>query len=327
MLTSRFARATGPGRPRDVVEVVAGEAREPGPGEVLVRVAAAALNHSENLALEGGAYAAGVRWPAPLGYEGAGTVVAAAPDAGLAEGARVCWAVAPGSAAEYVTTPAAMVVPVPDGLDLEAAARVPAAGVTARLLSQVWPLAGRTAVVWGAAGPVGRALTATLVAQGTDVVGVASGDRTSAVRALGAFAVDRTAGVDDVADRVLAHTGGRGVAAVFDPVGATTYRAGLRMLARRGVLISHGQLSGELPAIDLMDLMEKNVFVTKFGGEGALGDGGLAALTALVGDAVALAADTPAVIPSVGGRFALDQAADAYQALSESPSGKVLLIP
>jgi NADPH2:quinone reductase len=198
--------------------------------------------------------------------------------------------------------------------------------VTAQLLTRVWPLAGRTAVVWGAAGPVGRALTAALVAQGTSVIGVASGARTDAVGALGARAVDRAGGFDAVADQVLELTGGRGADAVFDPVGAPTYAADLRMLARRGVLVSHGQLSGELPTIDLMDLMAKNVFVTKFGGEGAL-EGGLEQLTGLVADAVALAAAQPAVVGEPGGRFPLARAAEAYAALAAGRPGKVLVVP
>jgi NADPH:quinone reductase len=49
-------------------------------------------------------------------------------------------------------------------------------------------------------------------------------------------------------------TNGHGVAAVFDPVGAPTYRASLAMLGRRGCLINYGELSDELPAVELMDL-------------------------------------------------------------------------
>jgi NADPH:quinone reductase len=271
------------------------------------------------------AYAEGLEFPCPLGYEGAGTVVATGPEAGIEAGTRVCWAPVVGSCADYVTVPAPMLVPVPDGLGVEDSARLPSAGVTAQLLTRVWPLEARTAVVWGAAGPVGRMLVALLSEGGTEVIGVASGERVTVVRALGAaHAVDRTS--QDVAEAVRAWTGGRGVTAVFDPVGVPTYRASLAMLGRRGCLINYGELSGQLPAVDLMDLMGKGLFVTTFGGGGAYLDA-LSDLRGLVANALAVALRRPQVISEVGGRFPLERAADGYQALESSPPGKILIIP
>jgi NADPH2:quinone reductase len=321
----RVARAMRPGDPREVVEVAVEDVAGLEPGEVLVRVEAAAVNRSEGLALRGGAYAEGLEFPCPLGYEGAGTVVEAAPGAGVDAGTRVCWVPVVGSCADYVTAPAAMVVPIPDGLATEDGARLPSAGATAQLLTRVWPLQGKTAVVWGAAGPVGRMLVALLAEAGTEVIGVASGERVETVEALGAtHAIDRTS--QDVAEAVLAATGGRGVAAVFDPVGAPTYQASLAMLGRRGCLVNYGELSGELPTVDLMELMEKGLFVTKFGGGGAYIDA-LSDLHGLVTGALALAHRRPEVISEVGGRFPLDQASEAYRALQSSPPGKILVVP
>jgi len=98
------------------------------------------------------------------------------------------------------------------------------------------------------------------------------------------------------------------------------------MLGWRGCLISYGELSGELPTIDLMDLMEKGLFVTKFGGGGAYLDA-LSDLHGLVANALALALRRPQVISDVGGRFPLDRAADGYQALQAGPPGKILISP
>jgi NADPH2:quinone reductase len=250
--------------------------------------------------------------------------VATGPQVPIRPGTRVCWAPVVGSCADYLTAPAAMLVPIPDGLGLEDAARLPSAGVTAHLLTRVWPLAGKTAVVWGAAGPVGRMLVALLCDAGTEVIGIASGERVQIVRELGAaHTVDRTR--RDVAEAVGAVTDGRGVAAVFDPVGAPTYQASLAMLGRRGCLINHGELSGELPTVELMDLMDKGLFVTKFGGGGALDD--LSELPGLIAAALALALRRPQVISQGGGRFSLEQAADGYQALQAGPPGKILIIP
>src|SRR5207237_5657132 len=124
---------------------------------------------------------------------------------------------------------------------------------------------GASAVVWGAAGAVGLLLVAYLAERGVSVIGIASGARIDAVRAAGAtHVVDRTSA--DVHDAVRAATDGRGASAVFDPVGAATYRTSLRLLAPRGCLINYGQLSGALPSIDLLDLMDAgSVFVTKYG--------------------------------------------------------------
>jgi NADPH:quinone reductase len=321
----RVARALRPGAPQQVIEVAVEDIAELEPGQALVQVQAAAVNHSEGLALRGGAYAQGLEFPCPLGYEGAGTVVATGPAAGIQVGTRMCWAPVVGSCADYLTAPAAMLVPVPDGLGTEDAARLPSAGVTAQLLTRVWPLEGRTAVVWGAAGPVGRMLVALLCDGGTEVIGVARGARVDIVRELGAaHAIDRTG--QDVAQAVGALTDGRGVAAVFDPVGAPTYQTSLAMLGRRGCLISYGELSGELPTVDLMELMEKGLFVTKFGGGGAYLDA-LADLRGLIANALALALRRPQVISDVGGRFPLDRAAAGYQALQAGPAGKILIIP
>ena len=85
------------------------------------------------------------------------------------------------------------------------------------------------------------------------------------VRAAGAHhVIDRT--TENVRDAVRGYTGGRGVAAVFDPVGAATYETSLQLLAPRGCLINYGELSGPVPAINLHQLFAGSVFVTKYNG-------------------------------------------------------------
>jgi NADPH2:quinone reductase len=217
-----------------------------------------------------------------------------------------------------------MLVPIPDSLSFEDAACLAVAGLTAGGLARVWPLKGREAVVWGAAGAVGRMLVAILANQQVKVIGVASGKRVDAVRAAGAVhVIDRA--VEDVREAVHAHTGGGGVAAVFDPIGASTYETSLQLLAPRGCLISYGELSGPAPAINLHQLFSGSLFVTKYNGMRWIE--GFSELPALISEGLALAAKSPAIIGEIAGRFALNQIVDAYRKLESNPHGKVLILP
>jgi NADPH2:quinone reductase len=318
----RFARALRAGGP-DVIEVGVEELAPRKPGEVLVRVEAAGLNHAETL-IRSGNYAVRLPFPYPLGGEGSGVVAAIGPEVTIPVGTRVCWGTVLGSCATFVTAPASMLVPIPDSLSFEDSACLPVAGLTAGGLARVWPLKGRAAVVWGAAGAVGRMLVATLAGHGVNVIGIASGKRVDAVRAAGAsHAIDRT--TEDVRDAVRAHTGGLGVAAVFDPIGALTYETSLKLLAPRGCLISYGELSGPVPAINLHQLFPASVFVTKYNGMQWVE--GFHEFPDLISDALRIAVKRPAIIGDIAGRFALDRVADAYRVLESGSHGKVLVLP
>jgi NADPH2:quinone reductase len=316
---ARSVRAGGP----EVIEVGVEPVAPPGAGEAVVRVEAAGLNHAETL-IRSGRYVVRLPFPYALGGEGAGTVVAAGPGVALAQGSRVCWAAVLGSCATFVTAPASALVPLPEALTFEEGASLAVAGITAGGLARVWPLAGRTAAVWGAAGAVGRMLVAMLAERGAEIVGIASGGRIEVARAAGARQViDRKAG--SVVEAVRACTGGRGADAVFDPVGAQTFEESLQMLAPRGCLVSYGELSGPVPAVDLHALFAGSVFVTRYNGTRWLA--GPYELAALVADGLALSIRRRAVISEVGGRFPLDRAADAYGLLESGTHGKVLVLP
>jgi NADPH:quinone reductase len=319
----RVARALRAGGP-EVIEVGVEELAPLKPGEALVRVEAAGLNHAETL-IRSGNYAVRLPFPYPLGGEGSGVVVAAGQEVTIPLGTRVCWGAVLGSCATFLTASASMLAPIPDGLSFEDAACLAVAGLTAAGLARVWPLQGRAAVVWGAAGAVGRMLVAILSGQGVDVIGIASGNRVDAVRAAGAsHAIDRTA--EDVRDAVRTYTGGRGVAAEFDPIGALTYETSLQLLAPRGCLINYGELSGPAPAINLHQLFPESIFVTKYNGMHWVE--GFHEFAGLIADALTLATKRRAVISDIAGRFSLDQVADAYRALESSPArGKVLVLP
>ena len=318
----RVARALRAGGP-EVIELGDEQLPPLKSGEVLVRVEAAGLNHAETL-IRSGNYTVRLPFPYPLGGEGAGVVVAAGPDVSLSVGSRVCWGAVLGSCATLVAAPASMFVPLPGGLSFDDGACLPVAALTAGGLARVWPLKGQSAVVWGAAGAVGRMLVAILADRGVDVIGIASGTRVERARAAGAHhVVDRAHA--DVRDAVRACTGGRGVAAVFDPIGAPTYETSLQLLAPRGCLINYGELSGPVPEFNLHRLFPGSLFVTKYNGMRWVE--GLHEFGVLIAEGLALACKRPAVISDVAGHFSLDRVIDAYRLMESGASGKVLVQP
>ena len=318
----RVARALCAGGP-EVIEVGVEDVAPLKAGEVLVRVEAAGLNHAETL-IRSGKYTVRLPFPHAVGGEGSGTVVAAGPDVTVPLGTRVCWGAVLGSCATFLTAQASMLAPLPDSLSFEAGASLAVAGLTAGGLARVWPLKGHSAVVWGAAGAVGRMLVAILAAREVDVIGIASGNRVDGVRAAGAnHVIDRA--TEDVRDAVRVYTGGRGVGAVFDPIGAATYETSLQLLAPRGCLINYGELSGPVPALNLHQLFPGSIFVTKYNGMRWVE--GFHEFAGLISDALALAAKQPAILSDIAGRFPLDQVADAYRLLESGSQGKVLVLP
>jgi NADPH:quinone reductase len=319
----RVARATRAGGPE--VLAVAVEALRPLKiGEALVRVEAAGLNHVDSL-VRSGNYSIRFEFPFDVGVEGAGTVVAEGPGVAIRPGTRVCWTAVIGSCATYVIAPVQMLAVLPERLSVEAGASLAHAGLTAAGLIRHCPLAeGQSAVVWGAAGAVGRLLVALLAARGVSVIGIASGARTNAARAAGAaHVVDRSTA--DVVEDVRRHTDGRGAAAVFDPVGAATYETSLRLLAPRGYFVNYGQLSGALPKVDLGQLMDAgSVFVTKYGPRTGLVRP--EHVGAFISEALALATGRP-LVSDVAARLPLNRVADGYRALDSGVPGKILVLP
>ena len=321
--TRRVAHAQRPGGP-DVLQVDVENLASLKAGQILVRVEAAGLNHVESL-IRTDAYSIRMPFPFAVGFEGAGVVVAAGPNVQMAPGTRVCWTAVFGSCATFVVASASMLARLPDELSFEEGASLAHAGVTAAGLVRHWPLEeGASAVVWGAAGAVGLMLVAYLAERGVSVIGIASGARIEAVRAAGAaHVVDRASA--DVHEAVRAATDRRGASVVFDPIGAATYRTSLRLLTARGCLINYGQLSGALPSIDLLHLMDAgSVFVTKYGPRAGLV--GPQQVGAFVSEALTIATKRR-LAPVVAGRFPLDQVADAYRMLDSNAHGKVVVLP
>jgi NADPH2:quinone reductase len=229
-----------------------------GPGQVIVRVAAAGVNFRDIYERTGaGAYATPV--PYIPGAEGAGTVVAVgAGVTGLAEGSVVAWWNGSGSYAELVAVRATDTVPVPAGVAAKTAAAVILQGLTAHYLCHsTFPVtSGTVTVVHAAAGGVGLLLTQLIKRLGGIVVATTSGSggpgeagglKAELARAAGA---DRVAGYGEFVSVVREMTGGRGADVVYDGVGAATFEDGLLALRPRGLMALYGAASGPVPPLD-----------------------------------------------------------------------------
>jgi NADPH2:quinone reductase len=234
----------------EVLRVAEREAPRPGPGEVVVDVAAAGVNYMDIYQREGiGNYRA--EPPFVPGGEGAGTVTAVGEGVTtLAVGDRVAWAGPGGSYAEQVALPARRVVPVPDGLTLQVAAAAILQGMTAHYLSaSTYPVReGDVAVVHAAAGGVGLLLTQMVKRRGGIVVATTStGDKAELARGAGA---DHVTGYDRFRDVVDEVTGGAGAHVVYDGVGKDTFDDSLAALRPRGMMVLYGAASGPVPPLD-----------------------------------------------------------------------------
>ncbi|MFD7642408.1 quinone oxidoreductase family protein [Kitasatospora sp. NPDC059795] len=228
----------------------------PGPGEALVEVAAAGVNFVD-LYLRSGRYP--VPMPAVLGQEGAGVVRAFGPDTdphGLRVGDRVAWANVRGAYAQFAVVPAERLVPVPDAIDDRTAAAVLLQGMTAHyLVHDSHPVRpGQNVLVQAAAGGLGLLLTQWVTLLGGRVIGtVSTAEKEQLARKAGAAEVVRygpDAGDVPLSEQVRALTGGEGVAAVYDGVGAATFAQSLASLRPRGTLVLHGAASGPVDPVD-----------------------------------------------------------------------------
>ncbi|MEU1204273.1 quinone oxidoreductase [Nocardia sp. NPDC005825] len=234
-----------------------------GPGQLLVRTQAIGINFIDTYIRTG-------RYPQPVPYipgaEGSGVVEAIGD--GVTDfrvGDRVAWAAAPGSYAELVVVPAAVAIPVPDGVDPPVAASALLQGMTAHyLIESIYrPEPGETVLVHAGAGGVGLILTQLLSARGVRVITtVSTDDKEKLSREAGAAEVLRYD--EDIAARARELTGGEGVAAAYDGVGASTFESSLAATRIRGMVALFGGASGPVPPFDLQRLNPLgSLFVTR----------------------------------------------------------------
>ncbi|WP_395690107.1 NAD(P)H-quinone oxidoreductase [Nocardioides sp.] len=323
----RAVIADGAGGP-EVLSVAELPDPEPGPGEVVLRVAAAALNRADLLQRQG-------FYPPPpgasdvIGMECSGTVAAVGPGVtGWAVGDEACALLAGGGYAEQVAVPAGQLMPVPDGVDLVTAAALPEVACT--VWSNVFMIAGlkprEVLLVHGGAGGIGSFAIQLAHQLGATVLTTAgTEEKRAACLALGADAAIDYREQDFVAE-VHAVTDGRGADVVLDNMGAKYLDRNLDALATEGRLVIIGMQGGTRAELDINKLLRKRAAVigTTLRARPVAEK---SAICASVVEHVWPLVAEGLVRPVVHGTVPLDRAADAHRLMeSGEHSGKILLV-
>ena len=304
------------------------EVPEPSPqsGEAVMRVEAAGVNFID-VYHRTGLYK--LPLPATIGQEGAGTVHAVAGDvAGLEPGDRVAWAGVSGAYAEFAAVPAQKLVKLPAGVSSREGAAALLQGMTAHYLAtSTYPLKpGDTCLVHAAAGGVGLLLCQVAKLRGARVIGtVGTAEKAKLAREVGADeTIDYTK--QDFEAEVKRITGGKGVQVVYDAVGKTTFEKSLNCLAPRGMMVTFGNSSGPVPALEPLVLSQKgSLFLTRPSLWHYIPT--REELDARAGDVLGWIAAGKLRV-HVGMEFPLAKAAEAHRALEgRKTTGKVLLLP
>lgn len=250
MPTGRAVRIVESGGP-EVLSLGELEVRDPGPGEVLVRVAAAGLNRADCLQRRG-FYPAPPGVPADVpGLEYAGVIEAVGQGVAFGKGDRVMGIVAGGGMSEYVVAPECEVLPVPDALSLEEAAAVPEVFLTAydAILVQARLSLGETLLIHSVASGVGTAAIQLGAVVGATTLGTSrSPDKLKRCEQLGLHH-----GVlvqDQQFSAQVLELSPRGIDVTLDTVGAAYLAQNIKVAASRGRIVVIGLMGGvkgELP--------------------------------------------------------------------------------
>jgi len=301
---------------------------EPGPAQILVKVAAATVNPVDVAVRED-------RFPTPrqppkiLGSDGAGVVEQTGAEVTSVEiGERVAFSGlgigSEGSYAEYAVIAETQVVHLPEELSFTDAAAIGMAFPAAyyALVTRGALREGETVLVQGAAGGVGSASVQLAKALGARVLATASGpDAADLVLSLGAEAVIdfRT---EDVPERVLELTGGRGVDLIHELVLSANLPMDVEMVAKGGRIVGTGQGPGPDATVPIGAAIAKDASVLFMNLNNA-GRAGVAAIATEVADMVVAGK----VRPVIGAELPLAEARRAHEMLARSHLGKIVLLP
>ncbi|WP_017936667.1 NAD(P)H-quinone oxidoreductase [Nocardioides sp. Iso805N] len=299
----------------------------PGPGEVLIDVAAAGLNRADLLQRQG-------FYPPPrgasaiIGMEVSGTVAALGDGVETWQvGDEVCALLAGGGYASQVVAPAGQVMPIPAGVSLIEAAALPEVACT--VWSNVFMIGGlrqhESFLVHGGAGGIGTMAIQLAHQLGARVFTTAgTPEKRALCSALGADVVIdyREETFEDIIDD---HTEGRGVDVILDNMGAKYLTRNITALAEEGRLVVIGLQGGTTAEIDLNALMRKRAAVIGTTLRSRSVEGKSAICASVVANVWPLlaAGDVKPIIDVV---LPFDQVADAHRRMEGGEhSGKILL--
>jgi putative PIG3 family NAD(P)H quinone oxidoreductase len=300
---------------------------QPGPGEVLVRVAAAGVNRPDVMQRMG-LYPPPPGAPAIPGLEIAGTVVALGDGVDPALlGQPVCALVAGGGYAQYCVAPAAQCLPVPTGLSMVEAAALPETFFTvwSNLFDRGSARAGETVLVHGGTSGIGT--TAILLGKlfGLSViVTVGSDEKAAKALEIGADHAINYREADFV-EEVKRITGGRGVDVVLDMIGGDYVARNIACMAEEGRHVSIAVQRGAKAEIPVWTIMAKRLILT-----GSTLRARPVAFKAAIADALRDKVwphlEGGALRPVIDTILPLDQAADAHRRMESSDHiGKIVL--
>ena len=301
---------------------------EPGPGEIVVDVAAAGVNFID-VYHRTGHYPPPAPLPFVPGGEGSGRVSSVGPDVDLvAVGDRVAWCQVPGGAyAEQILMKQGDAVPIGDDLADDVAAAVLVQGLTAHYLTKSVYAVGPddTALVHAAAGGSGAMITqAVKLLGGRVIAAVSTPEKEAVAREAGADHVVNY-GTSDVAAEARRLTDGQGVSVVYDGTGQSTFEASMAALRRRGTMVLYGSSSGPVPPVDVQRVLRGGLFLTRPSMPDYIStrEERLPPINEVLG----WLRDGKLKV-RIGGRYPLADAARAHRDIeSRATTGKLLLIP
>jgi NADPH2:quinone reductase len=300
---------------------------KPDEGQVRIRHTAVGLNYIDTYQ-RSGLYPVPV--PGSIGQEAAGIVEAVG--AGVSHikvGDRVAYAGGPpGAYAEARVMPGAPLVKVPDGVSDQQAAAVLLKGMTVQfLIRRTFKVQAGQTVLWhAAAGGVGLIACQWLKALGVTVIGTVSSEEKAALARANGCTHTIIYTRENFLERVRELTNGAGVPVVYDSVGKVTWDDSLSCLQPFGLMVSFGNTSGPVTAVNIGQLAAKgSLFVTR---------PRLVTYTAKPADLQATAADLFDALASgkvkaeISQAFALKDAAEAHRALEAGKTvGSSILLP
>jgi putative PIG3 family NAD(P)H quinone oxidoreductase len=301
----------------------------PGPGEVLIDVAASAVNRADILQRQGNYSPPPGASPYP-GLECSGRIAAIGPDvaANFEVGDEVCALMSGGGYAEQVAVPAGQVLPVPSGVDLVEAAALPE--VVCTVWSNVFMAAGlrtgETLLVHGGSSGIGTMAIQLARHVGARVaVTAGSADKLERCRELGAeIAVNYRE--EDFVAALRAATDGKGADVVLDNMGAKYLARNLDVLAPNGRLVIIGMQGGTKAELDIGLLMRKRGAVISTSLRARPADE-KAAIVSSVREHVWPLIAAGDVRPIIDRRVPMADAAEAHRVVEASDHvGKVLLV-